>query len=60
MAIITGIGQAFAVGCAAQGANVVVADMNAADETVSAVEQAGAKALAVKVAALEQYNIDHP
>lgn len=45
----TGIGQAFAVGCAAQGANVVVADLNAADETVALVEQAGGKALAVKV-----------
>ena len=45
----TGIGQAFAVGCAAQGANVVVADLNAADETVAAVEAAGARALAVRV-----------
>lgn len=45
----TGIGQAFAVGCAAQGANVVVADMNAADETVAAVEKAGTKALPVRV-----------
>ncbi|MET0210075.1 MAG: 3-oxoacyl-ACP reductase family protein [Burkholderiaceae bacterium] len=45
----TGIGQAFAVGCAAQGANVVVADMNTADETVALVEKAGGKALAVRV-----------
>ena len=45
----TGIGQAFAIGCAAQGANVVVADMNAADETVAAVEAAGGRALAVRV-----------
>ena len=45
----TGIGQAFAVGAAAQGANVVVADMNAADETVAAVEAAGGNALAVRV-----------
>ena len=45
----TGIGQAFAVGCAAQGANVVVADMNAADETVALAEQAGGMAIAVKV-----------
>lgn len=45
----TGIGQAFAVGCAAQGANVVVADMNAAEETVAAVEAAGGRALAVRV-----------
>ena len=45
----TGIGQAFAVGAAAQGANVVVADMNAADETVALVESAGGKALALRV-----------
>ncbi|MEI7445029.1 MAG: 3-oxoacyl-ACP reductase family protein [Burkholderiales bacterium] len=45
----TGIGQAFAVGAAAQGANVVVADMNPADETVAAVEAAGGRALAVRV-----------
>lgn len=45
----TGIGQAFAVGCAAQGANVVVADMNAAEETLALVEKAGGQALAVKV-----------
>jgi len=45
----TGIGQAFAVGCAAQGANVVVADMNAAAETVALAEQAGGKAIAVRV-----------
>ena len=45
----TGIGQAFAIGCAAQGANVVVADMNPADETVAAVEAAGGRAIAVRV-----------
>ena len=45
----TGIGQAFAIGAAAQGANVVVADMHAADETVASVEAAGGKALAVRV-----------
>ncbi len=45
----TGIGQAFAVGAAAQGANVVVADMNAADETVALIEAAGGKALALRV-----------
>ncbi|MEW5887596.1 MAG: 3-oxoacyl-ACP reductase family protein [Pseudomonadota bacterium] len=45
----TGIGRAFAVGCAEQGASVVVADMNAADETVAAIERAGGKALAVYV-----------
>ena len=30
----TGIGQAFAFGAAAQGAHVIVADMNSADETM--------------------------
>ncbi|GLH79967.1 3-ketoacyl-ACP reductase [Bradyrhizobium sp. SSBR45G] len=45
----TGIGQAFAAGCAAHGANVVVADMNAADETVALVERAGGRALPVRV-----------
>ena len=45
----TGIGQAFALGCAAQGARVVAADMNAADDTVQAIERAGGQALAVRV-----------
>ncbi len=45
----TGIGQAFAIGAATQGANVVVADMNAADETVAAITAAGGQALAVRV-----------
>lgn len=44
----TGIGQAFAVGCAAQGGNVVVADMGPADETMAAIETAGGKALYTK------------
>ncbi|MGY0195012.1 SDR family NAD(P)-dependent oxidoreductase [Leptothrix sp. BB-4] len=45
----TGIGQAFAVGAAAQGANVVVADMNTADETIAAVQAVGGRALGVRV-----------
>ncbi len=45
----TGIGQAFAIGCAAQGANVVAADMNPADETRAAIEAAGGQALTVRV-----------
>jgi NAD(P)-dependent dehydrogenase (short-subunit alcohol dehydrogenase family) len=45
----TGIGRAFALGAAAQGANLVVADMNPADETVAAIESTGAKAIAVRV-----------
>ncbi|WP_199222276.1 SDR family NAD(P)-dependent oxidoreductase [Limnohabitans sp. MMS-10A-192] len=54
----TGIGQAFAVQCASQGANVVVADMNVAAETVAAVEAAGGKALAVKVDVADQASVD--
>lgn len=45
----TGIGQAFALGCAAQGARVVAADMNPADDTVAAIERAGGAAIAVRV-----------
>lgn len=45
----TGIGQAFALGCAAQGANVVAADMNPATETVEAIRAAGGQAIAVHV-----------
>ena len=45
----TGIGQAFAIGCAAQGANLVLADMNAADETLAAIEAGGGRAMAVRV-----------
>ena len=40
----TGIGQAFALGCGAQEARVVAADMNAADDTVQAIERAGGQA----------------
>ena len=45
----TGIGQAFAMGCAAQGANVVVADMNSSEETVEGIKQAGGRAIGVQV-----------
>ena len=53
----TGIGQAFALGCAAQGANVVVADMNAADETVAAIESSGGRVLAVRVDVADQESV---
>lgn len=53
----TGIGQAFALGCAAQGANVVVADMNAADETVAAIESTGGRVLAVRVDVADQKSV---
>jgi 3-oxoacyl-[acyl-carrier protein] reductase len=45
----TGIGQAFALGCAAQGAHVVVADMNAADETLDLIAKFGARATYARV-----------
>ncbi|NBQ06620.1 MAG: 3-oxoacyl-ACP reductase FabG [Betaproteobacteria bacterium] len=53
-----GIGQAFALGCAAQGANLVVADMNSADETVTAIQQAGGKAIGVKVDVSNQESLN--
>ena len=45
-----GLGRAFALGFAERGANVVVADMNEAGsaETVSLIESAGGKAIAVQ------------
>ena len=45
----TGIGQAFALGAAAQGAHVLVADMNAADETMDLIRQAGGRSTYAKV-----------
>ena len=45
----TGIGQAFALACCAQGARVVVADLGPAEETMELIRQAGADALYVKV-----------
>ncbi|WP_077002643.1 SDR family NAD(P)-dependent oxidoreductase [Variovorax sp. KK3] len=53
----TGIGQAFALGCAAQGANVVAADMNAADETIALIEKAGGQALAVRVDVSDEQSV---
>lgn len=46
-----GLGRAFALGFAKEGANLVIADMNAAGaaETVALVEAAGASAIAVSV-----------
>lgn len=45
----TGIGQAFALGAAAQGAHVVVADMNAADETLDLIKSQGGRATYARV-----------
>jgi 3-oxoacyl-[acyl-carrier protein] reductase len=41
----TGIGQAFAQACGAQGARIVVADMGPADETMGLLQAAGVEAL---------------
>lgn len=54
----TGIGQAFALGCAAQGANLVVADKNSVDETVAAIQQAGGRAIGVKVDVSNQESLN--
>ena len=53
----TGIGQAFALGCAAQGANVAAADMNAADETIALIEKAGGQAFAVRVDVSDEQSV---
>jgi 3-oxoacyl-[acyl-carrier protein] reductase len=45
----TGIGQAFAIGAATQGAHVIVADMHSADETMDLIAQAGGKSSYAKV-----------
>ncbi len=44
----TGIGQAFALACSAQGANIVVADMGPADETMDLIVRQGGQAVYVK------------
>lgn len=44
----TGLGQAFALGCAVQGASVVVVDVGPADETMAAIEAAGGHVLYVR------------
>ena len=41
----SGTGQAFAFGCAAQGANLVVVDIGLVDETMAAIAAAGGQAL---------------
>lgn len=45
----TGIGQAFALGASAQGAHVVVADMNSAAQTMELIARAGGRATEVQV-----------
>ena len=52
VAIVTGgarsIGAAFAKGIAAEGARVVIADLDAAEETLAIIKQAGGEAMAVR------------
>lgn len=52
VAIVTGgarsIGAAFAKGLAAEGAKVVIADLDAAEETLAIIKQAGGEAMAVR------------
>ena len=52
VAIVTGgarsIGAAFAKGLAAEGARVVIADLDSAEETLGIIKQAGGEAMAVK------------
>lgn len=45
----TGIGQAFALGAAQQGAHVIVADMHPAEETMAAIAAIGAQATYAQV-----------
>lgn len=54
----TGIGQAFALGCAAQGANVVIADMNTSEETVEAIKKIGGKSISVKADVSHQESLN--
>lgn len=44
----TGIGQAFALACSAQGAHIVVADMGPADETMDLIARQSGQAIYVK------------
>ncbi|MDA1324597.1 MAG: glucose 1-dehydrogenase [Proteobacteria bacterium] len=52
VAIVTGgarsIGAAFAKGLASEGARVVIADLDAAEETLAIIKQAGGEAMAVR------------
>jgi NAD(P)-dependent dehydrogenase (short-subunit alcohol dehydrogenase family) len=56
----SGIGQASALGLAAHGAEVVVADLNVAlaEETVQAIKNAGGKAAALKIDMRDKANIE--
>lgn len=62
VAVITGggrgIGQVVAVGLAKAGAEVVIAELNNADETVRLVEEAGGKAYFVKCNVTDKESVD--
>jgi NAD(P)-dependent dehydrogenase (short-subunit alcohol dehydrogenase family) len=62
VAIITGaaqgIGAAFAVGYAKEGAKVVIADINDGQDAVAAVENAGSEAISVKTDVSKQASCD--
>lgn len=53
-----GIGRAYAVACAAAGANVCVSDIAEPNETVSAVTAAGGKAIGVAADVRDQSSLD--
>ncbi|HSV82547.1 MAG TPA: SDR family oxidoreductase [Ramlibacter sp.] len=52
-----GIGQAFSLALSAQGANVVVADVGPAEETMEALKAAGGKALYVKTDVSDEQSV---
>jgi len=54
----TGIGQAFALGAAAQGAHVLVADMNPADETMDLIVQAGGRSTYARVDVSDEASVE--
>src|SRR5215210_686422 len=54
-----GIGQAFSLAFAANGANIVVADIGPADETMSMLAQAGAQALYVKTDVSDESSVQN-
>ncbi len=63
VAIVTGgarsIGAAFAKGLASEGAKVVIADLDAAEETLGIIKQAGGDAMAVKTDVTQEADCDN-
>lgn len=54
----TGIGQAIALGAATQGAHVLVADMNPADETMDLIGQAGGQSTYARVDVSDEASVE--